>query len=396
MTSAAPVGLVREKFLPYCLPFIGQEEIDEVVDSLRSGCLTTGPKVKRFERDFAAYVGADHAIGVSSGTAALHLSLAGLGIGPGDEVILPTLTFCSTANVVVHLGAKPVLVDVDDDMLIDVNAAEQAITPRTKAVIPVHYAGQACDLDAICHFARRRGLFVVEDAAHAAGSVYRGVRIGTHGDAVAFSFYATENLTTGEGGMITTNDGELASRLRRLSMHGISQDPWNRHGEKGSWCYEVTEPGYKDNMTDIQASLGIHQLKRLDWFIERRREMARRYVEGLGDLAEIQLPREIPERQHAWHIYPARLNLHLLDINRNEFINELRAARIGTSVHFIPVHLHPFYASAFRYKPGDCPRAEQIYERLVSLPLYPRMSAQDLEDVIDAVRSIIAAHRRRS
>lgn len=392
--SASAVPRVRERFLPYCLPMIGEAEIEEVVDSLRSGWVTTGPKVKRFEEDFARYVDAREAIAVNSCTAALEISLAALGIGPGDEVIVPTMTFCATANVVVHLGAKPVLVDVDDELLIDLRAVERAIGARTKAVIPVHYAGQSCDLDAISHLARRRGLFVVEDAAHAAGCTYRGRKIGTHGDAAAFSFYATKNMTTGEGGMITTGDRELGARMRRLSLHGMSRDAWKRYGESGSWYYEVTEAGYKHNMTDVQAAMGIHQLRRLDGFIERRQQIARQYAEGFGDLPELVLPGELPDRNHIYHLYPVRLDPERLRIDRARFIDELREARIGASVHFIPLHRHPYYADTFGYRPEAFPAAERIYRGLVSLPLYPRMERLDVEDVIETVRSVVLRNRR--
>ncbi len=382
------------KFLPYCLPWIGEEEIAEVVDSLRSGWLTTGPKVKRFEEDFRTYVGAEHAIAVSSCTAALHLALAVSGVGPGDEVIVPTLTFCSTANVVVHLGARPVLVDVDDSLLLSVAAVERAITPRTKAIVPVHYGGQACDLDPLLHLARGRGLAVIEDAAHAAGASYGGRRIGTHGDIVAFSFYATKNMTTGEGGMITTNQAALAARMRLLSLHGMSKDAWNRYAEAGSWFYEVMEPGYKYNMTDIQAGLGLHQLRRLDGFIRRRREIARRYAECFASLPELGLPRELPGRDHIYHLYPVQLDLERLNIDRRGFIEALHAAGIGASVHFLPVHLHPYYRRTGGYGPEAFPVAQRIYQGLVSLPLYPRMTEADVAAVTLAVRRVVLAHRR--
>src|SRR4051812_14679689 len=286
---------MRTEFLPYCLPMIGEEEVQEVADSLRNGWVTTGPKVKRFEEAFAEYVGARHAIAVNSCTAALHLTLAALGIGPGDEVIVPTLTFCSTANVVVHTGARPVLVDVNPRFQIDVDAVEQAITERTRAIVPVHYAGQACDVDELIALAKRHGIAVIEDAAHAAGASYRGRKIGTHGMAAAFSFYATKNMTTGEGGMITTADDQLAERIRLLSLHGMTRDAWKRYSEAGSWYYEVTESGFKCNMTDIQASLGIHQLRRLDGFVQRRREIATAYRSAFADLPQLQLPEERPD-----------------------------------------------------------------------------------------------------
>ncbi len=398
---------IRETFLPFALPSIGEEEIAEVVDSLRSGWVTTGPKVKRFERDFAEYIGTQHAIAVNSCTAGLHIALTALGIGPGDEVIVPTLTFCATANVVVHLGARPVLVDVGNDFNVTPETIEAAITARTKAIMPVHYSGQACDLEAIHEVAGRHNLPVVEDAAHAVGSTYHDHKIGS--DALAqsisnrqgrpvrsitvFSFYATKNMTTGEGGMITTNDGDLADRMRMLALHGMSRDAWKRYTSAGSWYYEVVLPGYKDNMTDIQAALGIHQLRRLDRFIKTRQHYARLYDEAFAELAEIATPMTHPDRNQVYHIYVIRLHLERLAIDRAAFIEELKSRNIGTSVHFIPVHLHPFYQQCLGYRRGDFPQAEAIYDRIVSLPLYPRMTELDVQDVIRAVRQIIVQYR---
>ena len=327
---------MRQTFLPYALPTLGEAEIAEVVDSIRSGWVTTGPKVKRFEDEFAAYVGAKHAIAVNSCTAALHIALSALDIGPGDEVIVPTMTFCATANVVEHLGARPAIVDVTASGHIALAAVERAITPRTKAIVPVHYAGEACDLDELQAIADRHSLAIVEDAAHAVGTDYRGRKIGVHGRAVAFSFYATKNMTTGEGGMITTLDDALAARMRMLALHGMSRDAWKRYTEAGSWYYEVVEPGYKDNMTDIQAAMGIHQLRALDNFIARRRQIAARYDAAFADLDEIILPRRRPDRTHTYHLYPIRLAEERLRLDRAEFMEALRARRIGTSVHFIP------------------------------------------------------------
>ncbi|MBI4874397.1 MAG: DegT/DnrJ/EryC1/StrS aminotransferase family protein [Acidobacteria bacterium] len=378
---------MRSAFLPYCLPYIGEEEIQEVVDSLRSGWITSGPKVQRFEQDFAGYAGCRHAIAVSSCTAALHVSLAALGVGPGDEVVVPTLTFCATANVVVHLGATPVLVDVDQHGHLTAEAAERALTPRTRAILPVHYAGQACDLDALRELASRRGVALVEDAAHAAGCEYRGSKIGAQGRAVAFSFYAIKNMTTGEGGMVATDDDEFAQRVRLLALHGMSRDAWKRYAQSGSWYYEVHEPGYKYNMTDLQASLGIHQLRRLDGFLERRRRLAALYDAAFADLSELRLPADLPGRRHAYHIYPVQLRG--LSIDRAQFIDELRQANIGTSVHFIPLHRQPFYQERYGYSPASFPVAEEIYAGLLSLPLYPRMTDEDAGDVIRAVREIV-------
>ena len=398
----------RDSFLPYAVPSIGDEEIAEVVDSLQSGWLTTGPKVKRFEHDFAEYINCRHAIAVNSCTAALHIALSALGVGPGDEVIVPTLTFCSTANVVVHLGAQPVLVDVEEDSGISPHAIEAAITPRTKAIVPVHYGGQACDLDAIYGLAARFDLPVVEDAAHAVGASYRGHKIGSDALSLsgpgradrsvktiaAFSFYATKNMTTGEGGMLTTADDTLAERMRLLALHGMSRDAWKRYTSAGSWYYEVVAPGYKDNMTDLQAALGIHQLRRLDGFVTIRRRYAHLYDQAFSDLVEVGTPVYHSDRDHVYHLYVIRLDLDRLEIDRAQFIEALKTHHIGTSVHFIPVHLHPFYRERFGYRRGDLPQAEMLYDRIVSLPLYPRMTEADVRDVIQAVRHIVTVNQR--
>lgn len=402
MDTKIPVQeIARESFLPYALPFIGEEEISEVVDSLRSGWITTGPKVKRFEEDFAQYVEAKHAIAVNSCTAGLHIALTALGVGPGDEVIVPTTTFCATANVVVHLGARPVLVDVGEDFQVSPEAVEAAITPRTKVLMPVHFGGRACNLETILDIAARHNLAVVEDAAHAVGTTYQGHKIGSDAlrrpnlrQATAFSFYAIKNMTTGEGGMITTTDDELADHMRLLTLHGMSRDAWKRYTSAGSWYYEIVAPGYKSNMTDIQAALGLHQLRRLDGFIETRQCYARYYDEAFAGLPELIIPTSHPDRPHIYHLYVIRLKSECLTIDRAEFIEQLKARGIGTSVHFIPVHLHPFYQENFGYRRGDLPQAEAIYDSIISLPLYPRMTMKDVEDVAQSVRHIVSVNRR--
>lgn len=393
----------RRSFLPYALPSIGEEEIAEVVDSLRSGWITMGPKVKRFETAFAEYIGAPYAVAVNSCTAGLQIALHAFGIGPGDEVILPTTTFCATANVVVQLGARPVLVDVGADLNIDVASARAAITPRTKALMPVHYGGQACDLEEVYRLAAEHGLALVEDAAHAVGTAYAGRKIGAVFDdrfprprarATVFSFYATKNLATGEGGMITVDDAELANRCRRLALHGMSRDAWQRYTSEGSWYYEVLEPGYKQNMTDVQAALGIHQLRRLDGFIALRQRYAALYDDAFADLAEVSVPVRRPGRTHSFHLYPVRFDSDRLTIGRDDIIRELARGNIGTSVHFIPVHIHAYYRDTYGYQRGDLPNAIRIYEELVSLPLYPAMSEDDVIGVADAVRDIVEQHRK--
>ena len=390
----------RETFLPFSLPSIGQEEIDEVSDTLRSGWLSTGPKVNRFEGEFADYVGAKHAIAVNSCTAGLKIALVALGISSGDEVVLPTFTFCSAANVVVHLGAKPILVDVGKDFNLNVELLAELVETRLrsgnriKAIIPVDHSGQPCDLQGVADIARRHGLEVVEDAAHAVGAEFSGQKIGSFSRVTAFSFYAIKNMTTGEGGMITTADDELAARMRLLSMHGMSKDAWKRYEDTGSWYYEIEAAGFKQNMTDIQASLGIHQLRKLDGFIQKRTKFAQIYSEVFAEVPELEVPSLHADRKHAWHLYVMRLRTERLRINRAQFIEELSARNIGTSVHFIPVHLHPFYKREFAYRKGDFPVAEHLFERIISLPLYPRMTEQDVMYVADSVLDVVRRYRK--
>ena len=384
----------RREFLPFALPDIGEAEIEEVVQALRSGWITTGPRTKEFERRLGEYVGARHAIAVNSCTGALHLALAAIGIGPGDEVITSPLTFCSTANVILHLGGTPVFADIGEDYNIDPAEIERRITSRTRAILPVHYSGQPCNMDRILACAREHNLPVIEDAAHAIGAKYRDRMIGILGDVTAFSFYAIKNMTTAEGGMITTEDDDLAERMRLLSLHGISKDAWKRYTSEGSWYYEVVYPGYKYNMTDIQAALGIHQLARLEQFLKTRSKYVAMYNEAFGEMPEIQTPTANTDVRHAWHLYVIQLVLERLTINRAQFIEALRAENIGTSVHFIPVHLHPYYRQTFGYKRGDFPNAERIYDRIVSLPLYPKMTEEDVGDVIAAVNKVVRKHRK--
>jgi dTDP-4-amino-4,6-dideoxygalactose transaminase len=390
-TIQAPV---RETFLPFNQPDIGPAEIAEVVDTLRSGWITTGAKTKEFERRCAEYVGARHAIAVNSCTGGMHVALAAAGVGPGDEVIVPTMTFCATANVVVHLGATPIIVDVEPDTFnINSQGLEATVTPRTKAVIPVHLYGHPCDMDRIKEIAKIHRLLVVEDAAHAVGAEWRGRRVGTLSPATAFSFYATKNLTTAEGGMITTDDDEYAEQMRIWTLHGISRDAWKRYSAEGSWYYEVSVPGFKYNLTDLQAALGLHQLARLEAMTLRRTELAARYQAGLRDLPEIELLAIRPGIRHAWHLYVIGLRLERLKINRAEFIEHLKAEGIGTSVHFIPLHRQPYYRDRFGFQPSDFPVADAAYERLISLPLYTRMTEQDVDDVVEAVRRVVQRSR---
>lgn len=379
-------------FLPFNRPDIGEAEIAEVVETLRSGWLTTGPKTRQFEAEFAAAVGAPHAVAVSSCTDGMLVALAALGIGPGDEVIVPTMTFAATANVVIHLGARPIFVDVAADTLnMDPAAVETAVTPRTKAIIPVHLYGHPCDMEALQAIATKHGLRIIEDAAHAVGAQWRGRPVGSIGDVTAFSFYATKNLVTGEGGMITTNNEALATNMRRWVLHGIDRDAWNRYAAGGSWYYEIVCPGFKCNMTDIQAALGLHQLRRLPAMQQRRREIVSLYNAGFGDAPALLLPAHRTGVEHAWHLYAIRLRLSRLTIDRAAFINALQQAGIGASVHFIPLHRHPYYRRQYGLAPEQFPVADAAYERLISLPLYSRMRDSDVVRVVDAVQHI--AHR---
>lgn len=389
---------MKDEFLPFHRPELGEPEIDAVVACLRSGWLTTGPRCREFELRFASYVGAEHAVAVNSCTAGLHLALEALGVGPGDGVLVPAMTFTATAEVVQYLGATPVLVDIDPITLnLDVEDAERrllAYPGQVRAIIPVHFAGLPCDMQAISTLALRYGLSVVEDAAHALPAEYLGRRIGTLGDAAAFSFYATKNITTGEGGMITTNNASLAARMRCMSLHGISRDAWKRYTAEGSWYYEVVAAGFKYNMTDIAAALGLAQLERCDGMRTRRAQIAAEYSRRFAPLDCLTLPATGgPRTGHAWHLYPLRLRLERLDIDRAEFIEQLRALGIGTSVHFIPLHLHPHYRDRFGYQPADLPMATAIYPQLVSLPLYSALTDAEVERVIDAVLHLCKIHR---
>lgn len=361
---------------------------------IASKWLTTGPKVREFERLFAEYVGAQHAIAVNSATAAMHLALEAAGIQADDEVIVPTFTFAATAEVVRYFDATPRLVDIDPDTFnIDSTEVERAITPQTKAIIPVHVAGQAADLDPILRLAQEHNLTVIEDAAHALPTTYKERMIGTIGDFTTYSFYATKTLATGEGGMITTNDEEWATRCRIMSLHGISKDAWKRYTSEGSWYYEITAPGFKYNLTDIAAAIGLVQLAKLEAMNERRQEIARRYDEAFGTHPALTIPYRAPYSSHPFHLYVLRLNLDALRIDRNAFIEHLRAFNVGTSVHWIPLHMHPYYQDKYGFKPDDFPVAHQLYHRIISLPIYSAMTDQDVDYVIDAVVHIADTHR---
>lgn len=386
----------RKEFLPFALPLIGREEIREVVKTLQSGWLTTGPRTHQFEEEFKKYTGAEHAVALNSCTAGLNLALAALDLGPGDEVITSTLTFAATGNMIAIHGARPVLVDIEPKHFnIDPARIEKKITRRTKAIVAVHYAGHPCDLDAINRIAKKHKLKVVEDAAHAVGADYKGKKIGSGANVTCFSFYPIKNMTTGEGGMVTTDSAQTAERIRILSLHGISKDAWKRYKQEGSWYYEIVACGNKYNFTDLQAAIGLGQLKKLEKFLRIREQYAAAYNKAFAPLPEIVIPAApAAEVRQARHLYPILLNPARLKISRNQFIDELKNENIGTSVHFIPLHLHPYYRQEFRYKEGDFPVAENIYSRIISLPLYPKMTARDLSSVITAVKTIIQKYRR--
>ena len=381
--------------VPFHRPSIGEEEIAEVVDSLRSGWLTTGPKVERFQREFAAAVNARHAVALNSATAALHLALEAVGVRTGDDVIIPTYTFTATGEVVTYLGARPVLADIRADTLnIDASTIEPHLTSRTKAIVPVHIGGQTCDMEPILDLARARGLAVVEDAAHALPASYKGQPVGTMGDVTAFSFYATKTITTGEGGMVTTERDDYAARMKLMSLHGLSGDAWNRYSARGHWYYEVVDFGFKYNMTDMAAALGLRQLERMSAFQQRREQIAHRYNDGFGDLDTCCVPRDAGYGMHAWHLYVLELNLEALAVGRNDVVERLRQKGVATSVHFIPLNLQPVYQRTYGYQPGQFPVAEAVFERACSLPIYPGMTEEDVEHVIDAVRTTLRESRR--
>lgn len=383
------------KFLTFSPLAIGEEEIREVTKTLRSGWITTGPKTHEFEERFREFVNARAALAVNSCTSALHLALVVLKIGPGDEVITSPMTFCSAVNIIEHVGAKPVFADVEPDTL-NINPGQIAKLLKSKmrrkkikAIVATHYAGHPCEMDEIMALGHKYGIPVIEDAAHALPASYKEKKIGSIGNFTAFSFYATKNLTTAEGGMLVSQNLQNIKQARILSLHGMDRDAWNRYGTKGSWAYKVVTPGFKYNLTDIQSSLGIVQLKKLLGFQKRRREIVRQYQHNLEDCNLLQLPVERSHVEHAWHLYPVRLDLKRIRITRGQFIEALKRRGIGASVHFIPVHLQPYYRDKYGFKPEDYPVAFQEYQRLVSLPLSPALDDADVKKVLRAVETIL-------
>lgn len=398
---------MSENLVPFHRPLIDQADLDSVITCLQSGWLTTGPRAKEFEERFAAYVGAPHAVAVNSCTAAMHVALAALGIQAGDEVITSPITFVATCEAIQYLGARPVFVDVEPDTLnLDPLRLRAALTERTRAIVPVHLAGHPADMPVILDFAERHQLKVMEDAAHALEAAILPVhsngalqpkgtgKVGTISAATCFSFYATKNVTTAEGGMVTCADAELAARIRRLSLHGLSRDAWKRYTASGSWYYEVLEQGYKDNLTDIAASLGLSQLAKADQMWQRRAEIASRYNAAFAAMSEVEIPGAPAHVRHAWHLYVLKLRLEELAIDRNQFFDELRARGVCCSVHFIPLHLMPYYREQYGYQRGDFPEAERQFDRILSLPLYPALTDDEVERVIAAVKDVVHEHRR--
>lgn len=405
--------LTRAMYLPFALPDLDDSEFELVRDSLRSGWITTGPQTRQFEAEFAAAVGGSHAIAVNSCTAAMHLALEAIGLQSEDEVITTPYTFAATAEVIRYFGARPVFVDINaDDFNINVSQIEAAVTPRTKAIIPVHIAGLAADLDAIDAIAARYNLAVIEDAAHSFPTRYHGRMIGENSNAevplhvVCFSFYATKTITTGEGGMIVTDDEAIADRCRIMALHGISKDAWKRYTKEGSWYYEIIAPGYKYNMTDVAAAMGRAQLAKAERMWQRRQTIAQAYSAAFSSVPSLEVPvgpeydeqvscrantiaQETAMCTHAWHLYMLRIRPERLSIDRDTFIEELKLRKIGVSVHFIPLHIHPYYRNTFGYQPNDFPVAYREFAREISLPIYSKMNDQDVQDVIGAVLDIV-------
>jgi len=381
--------------LPFHRPWLEEDEIEEVVATLRSGWLTTGARTHRFEDDFKAYIGCKHALGLNSCTAGLHLSLVALGFEPGSEVITTPMTFPATANVVVHERLKPVFADIEPGTLnIDAAKIEEKISPRTRAITVVHFAGHPCDMDPIQALAEKYGLVVMEDAAHATETRYKGRKIGNLGNLTSFSFYANKNITTGEGGMLTTNDDELADKIRLLRLHGLSRDAWKRFGQSGFSQWELHLPGYKYNLTDVAAALGIHQLKKVERFHALRKQHVEQYNAGFSAFPEIEALQVKDYATSAYHLYIVALRIDRLKVPRDEILNAIQAQGIGVAVHYTPLHLQPYYRDTFGLTPEDLPVATSYSGRLLSLPLFPMMTEGDVDRVVKTVTGLIEKYRK--
>lgn len=386
---------VRDTYLPYAQQWVDEEDVGEVVKVLKSDFVTTGPKIEEFEKSFADYVGAKYAVSISNGTAALHAACFAAGINEGDEVITSPITFAASANCVLYQGGKPVFADINPKSYnIDIEAIERKITKKTKAIIPVDFTGQAVDIDGINEIAKKYGLVVIEDAAHSLGAEYKSKKIGSLVDITTFSFHPVKHITTGEGGMITTNDDKLYNKLKLFRTHGITRDKEMLHNkEEGPWFYEQLELGYNYRMTDIQAALGISQLNKINGFLKRRREIAKKYDEYLKNIDGIILPYQESFSKSAWHLYVIQLELEKFKVGRKEIFEALQAENIGVNVHYIPVYYHPYY-KRLGYEKGLCPNAEKLYERIITLPLYPKMKDKDIEDVVNALDKVLKYYRR--
>jgi dTDP-4-amino-4,6-dideoxygalactose transaminase len=390
--------MTNNSYIPFHRPSIGKEEMDAVQKVLASGWLTTGPVTMEFEKQFAVYVGCKHALAVTSCTAALQLALDAIGLKEGDEVLVPSCTFTATAEVVTYFGARPVLCDsLPGGFNIDPADAERRVTSRTRAIIPVHLAGEPCDMDAIQAMADRHNLRVIEDAAHTLPASFRGKQVGTISEMTAFSFYTTKTITTGEGGMLVTDNDKYAERIGLMRLHGIGRDAWKRYARAGSWFYEVREAGYKMNLPDILSALGVEQLKKANKFWEQRREIAAYYQKELGKIEELDMPPgDSRDVEHSWHLFILRLRSDMLNINRDQFIEELKEAGIGTSVHFIPLHRHPYYVREFGARTEDFPQADANYLRSLSIPIFPDMTMAEQKRVVDSVARVIEKSRKRT
>jgi len=385
----------RSTFLPIATAVFGPEEKQEMIETLDSGWITLGPRTKKFEEELATYIGAKYTIALNSASAALHLAMLAIGIGPGDEVITTPFTFAATANAILHCGGKPVFVDIDPQTFnIDASLVESAITPKTKAILPVHYAGQAVDLDTLSAITKKHNLYLIEDAAHAIGSTYKGKKIGTIGDLTCFSFHPVKNMTTGDGGAITTDNQELAEKIMVLRVNGMDKESWKRNTSTGSWDYAIVAEGFKYHMNDISAALGIHQLRKLDRFLQVRKDVAAAYDKAFAKIPEVTIPYRSNSLEHAFNIYAILLDTSKLTTSRNDVINKLKEYNVGSIVYYRPLHLQPFFQESLGVKEGDFPNTEFVFERLICLPMYHGMTPEDAKYVVDVLQEIIASNKK--
>jgi UDP-4-amino-4,6-dideoxy-N-acetyl-beta-L-altrosamine transaminase len=386
---------VRKEFLPYGTQWLNEKEINEVIDSLKSSWITTGPKMRLFEENFKEFKGSKYAVAVNSGTAALHISTSSININPGDEVITTPMTFVASANCVVYRGGTPVLADIKKDTCnIDPDEIKKKITSRTKAIIPVHFAGQPCDMDEICEIAEENNLYIIEDAAHAIDAEYKGKKIGNISDLTIFSFHPVKNITTAEGGMVTSNNEELNEKLLMFRTHGISKDAIKRFGKEGGFYYDMKYLGFRYNLSELHSSLGIHQLNKLNAFQNRRRELVRIYNRELDSIEGIKIPYVKSNIKHSWHLYIIQLDLEKLNVDRDHIFKAMREENIGVNVHYIPIHYHSYYQEKFGLKRGILPNVEWLFPKIITIPLFHKMSDNDVYDVINALEKVIKYYRK--